>query len=1753
MEMEDLLGRCLLLDLEASHEGRLLAIGAVRKGEVLARQGSFAPAEACAELDRLAEGAEFLLGHNLLDFDLPLLSRLEPGLALLRLPVVDTLFLSPLAFPKNPYHHLVKDYKLVRDAKNDPVADARRAARLFADQWRAFAATNRAVLAFYRLCFAAATSTGDLAAQGLTRVFGALGAPAFSPREGLDWLTSRFQGIACDEALAAAGEEAFGERPRAGFAAALAYAVAWLQVAGGDSVLPPWVRHRFAAVPELLARLRERPCDRADCPYCTRTHDLSAQSKSFYGFEHFRSQPALPDGRPFQEGVIRAALAGRSLLAILPTGGGKSLCFQLPALIRHQRRGVLTIVLSPLQALMKDQVDALEAKSGRRSAAALYGLLTLPERGDVLERVRLGGVALLYVSPEQLRNRSFRRAVAEREIGAWVFDEAHCLSKWGHDFRPDYLYAARFIRERAAERAEAPQILCLTATAKREVQEEIRGHFQRELGLELDFFAGGVERSNLRFEVRPGPRARRAEEVHWLLMEKLGRGVAGGATAAASGQTSRATGSAVVYAATRRSATRLGRELEQRGWSAASFHGGLPAAEKRRVQEAFLGGGIEVVVATNAFGMGIDKSDVRLVAHAEIPGSLESYLQEAGRAGRDQHDADCVLLYDPEDVETQFQLGALGRLERRDVAEILRGLRRLERRLGRSQGTPLVLTPRELLRDDELETEIDSTDPYADNKVKTAVAWLERAGFLERDDNDTRIFQGRPRVASLEEARAKLAGLGLSAAQRERWLAILGALFAVDEERGLAVDELAELPACRPGPDALPGEAAKRILATLEDMATAGLIERGLRLSAVVRWQVADASQKAYFELAVLERTLLDLLRDAEPDPPAEEFLPLSLRRLNQRLVDAGQVSHPALLRRLLAAFAERSPGDGAMAALELRIRSADQLELRLPAGWTPVRAGLELRQSVAGRVLEAILGRVPVGTPPNAKLLVAFTLEDVTATLAADLELAGRLVDPLAAAERGLLDLHERGVIRLQQGLAVFRQAMTVRLLPTARRRSYGRGDFAALEAHYRERIFQVHVMNEYARRGLAAMGDALRLALAYFELDKGKFVARFFADRKEVLARATGEDSYQKLVERLGHPVQEAVVAASPGSNQLVLAGPGTGKTRVVVHRAAYLLRVERVRPQSLLVLCFNRAACSQLRRRLRELVGADARGVTIATFHGLAMRLTGASFADRLDQANEPGQLDDVVPAAVRLLRGEAGVPGFEAEELGDRLLGGLRHLLVDEYQDVDHAQVELVAAIAGRTEKDPDRRLSLLAVGDDDQSIYGFRGANLEFIQRFCEDYQAEVSYLLESYRATANVLAVAGQVIRRNRARMKTEQSITVDRARASADPGGRWGTLDALARGRVQVLECPNEAIAAAALVEEFERLRALDGDAPWTGFAVLARRRAELAAVRAAFEARGIPVSWALDRSRLPPLNRVREMAAFFAWANEHRAERRTASRLLAPLVTAGEPAAPPNAWRALLVELLEDWREETGDAELAVAAALEHLAETLFVERRELALGRGVYLGTVHAAKGLEFPHVAVLGGGWPAPYESAELEEERRVIYVAMTRAQETLLLVDRRDAPNGHLGGLGGAALLRRAAAPGWSLPAEAAGLSYEVLALSDLYLGFAGRLAAHDPVHAHLAALGPGGRLELRMRAAAIQLVDEAGITVAHLSQNARERWRSRLDEIAEVRVVAMLERRATDGDEAYRSLCRVERWEVPLVEVIVRVQARDSG
>ena len=359
----------------------------------------------------------------------------------------------------------------------------------------------------------------------------------------------------------------------------------------------------------------------------------------------------------------------------------------------------------------------------------------------------------------------------------WVFDEAHCLSKWGHDFRPDYLYAPRYIREHAELQGldEAPPVFCFTATAQREVVDEVCEVLANETGQTLERLLGGVERDNLTFEVRAAGPQEKLRVAAELIEEHVPVGQRG---------------SAVVFAATRKLTEEAAEFLRQREIPATAYHAGLDGHERREIQDRFIEAERAVIAATSAFGMGVDKPDVRLVVHLSMPGSLESYLQQAGRAGRDRAPAHCVLLSDPGDAETQFRLARRSRLHHADISAILRSVRTSKATV-ESGSRRTVITHVELMQIGSARARFDAEDRFEQTRVSAAVAWLERAGLLQRDENVNRVFQGTLRTKTLEEARARLAEQPLSAAMRVRMERVLTALALAPPDEALSADQIA--------------------------------------------------------------------------------------------------------------------------------------------------------------------------------------------------------------------------------------------------------------------------------------------------------------------------------------------------------------------------------------------------------------------------------------------------------------------------------------------------------------------------------------------------------------------------------------------------------------------------------------------------------------------------------------------------------------------------------------------------------------------------------------------------------------------------------------------------------------------------------------------------------------------------------------------------------------------------------------------------
>ena len=360
--------------------------------------------------------------------------------------------------------------------------------------------------------------------------------------------------------------------------------------------------------------------------------------KEVFGFDSFR---------PGQEEVIRAVLDGRDTLAVMPTGGGKSLCYQVPALMQES----LTVIVSPLISLMKDQVDSL-VQSAVTDAATLHSGLSPEERWEVERKVRDGEIKMLYVAPERLRSLEFVLSLRRSGVGLFVVDEAHCISEWGHNFRPDYLFLPRAVKDLGS-----PPVLALTATATPRVREDIL----RSLRMRSpEVVVTSFNRPNLTYRVLE---AKKKEQKLPLILDVIRSTPPPG----------------IVYATTRKECEELAASLRRSGVDAAAYHAGMGAGERSGVQERFMTDEVAVVVATVAFGMGVDKPNVRFVIHSSVPGSLPAYLQESGRAGRDGEPAECVTLYRGQDLGRRKRLIGLNAAGEDEVNSFFRALTEIER------------------------------------------------------------------------------------------------------------------------------------------------------------------------------------------------------------------------------------------------------------------------------------------------------------------------------------------------------------------------------------------------------------------------------------------------------------------------------------------------------------------------------------------------------------------------------------------------------------------------------------------------------------------------------------------------------------------------------------------------------------------------------------------------------------------------------------------------------------------------------------------------------------------------------------------------------------------------------------------------------------------------------------------------------------------------------------------------------------------
>lgn len=1267
--------KIVFFDTEINPETRkILDIGAVRSDGVKLHSPSL------GAFTSFIKGCTYVCGHNIIAHDLQYMNE-HIKAAIPNYIAIDTLCLSALLFPMRPYHALVKDDKLQSDSVNNPLNDSVKAKELFDDEISAYRALPAKL---QRIFCSLLANTKQF--YGLFHYLNE--APLPDPERAI---RDFFHDKICTSAdLSLLIKKVPIE---------LAYTLALVNTNDRHCVTPAWVLRNYPRVNNVIRLLRNTPCEEG-CEYCKRKLDVRTRLKDIFGFDSFRTY----NGEPLQENAARAAVEGKSLLAIFPTGGGKSITFQLPALIAGETARGLTVVISPLQSLMKDQVDNLSER-GIVDAVTINGLLSPIERAEAMERVESGLASILYISPESLRSASIERLLLSRNVVRFVIDEAHCFSAWGQDFRVDYLYIGDFIRSLQEQKNQKDKIAvsCFTATAKQKVISDICEYFKQKLNIDLELYTTSASRTNLHYcVIYKENDDDKYTELRNLIQQK--------------------NCPTIVYVSRTKRTHKLAAKLSEDGFPALPYNGKMESSDKVANQEAFLKDQVRIIVATSAFGMGVDKKDVGLVVHYDISDSLENYVQEAGRAGRDQSlQAECYVLFNDEDLDKHFILLNQTKLSMGEIQQVWKAIKDLTR-----THSSVCRSALEIAR----QAGWDDTTADIETRVKTAISALENAGYVERGKNVPKVYATSILVENMSEASACLEeSKRFNDKQRQNAKRIIKSLIssrsiakAGNDDAEARVDYLAD----RLG---LPKE---DIVASINLMREEGLLADSMDLSAYIRRNDSkNKSAQIVTRFAKLETFLIDRILVNPSD--------FTYKEVNDEAISSG-IDKATIkdIKTVIYYWTIRR-------YIKKETNAADAKSFLCPVIDIPtMKKQLQQRLELAYFIVNYLFEQSTETKSSGENVPVVFSLLKIQNEFNNRNEI--RVDDFEATAEdvqNALLYLSKIGAMDLEGGFLVLYSGLhlTRRIMNNSIR--YKNEDYRQLNEYYKLKIQQIHIVGEYAHMMVKNYDDALTFVNDYFFMEYRQFIAKYFkGTRLGEINRNITPGKYDKLFSELSEP-QLKIVDDDASKYIVAAAGPGSGKTRVLVHKLASLLLLEDVKHEQLLMLTFSRSAATEFKQRLISLIGNAAHYVEINTFHSYCFDLLG-----------KIGSLEDshdIVQKAAQMI------------ESGEVEIGRITKnvLVIDEAQDMDEHESALVHALMQRNED-----MRVIAVGDDDQNIYEFRGSNSQHMKDFIDIYGAARYELLDNYRSKKLIVSVANSFVTSISNRMKSNPLKAIQ-----TDPG----------------------------------------------------------------------------------------------------------------------------------------------------------------------------------------------------------------------------------------------------------------------------------------------------------------------------------------------------------------------------------------------
>ncbi len=1466
----------LFLDIETDLQGkRIYEIGVVYQKK---SYQSSSP-QHIANFMTLCSDISYLCGHNILEHDLPKIKKHSKLYTELKqFPVIDTLPVSLLFFNEYTHHALPKAYKNEDDFKNDPVKDCELTELLLERTVERYMQMQRPLQKIlYSLLYNDVKFEAFFSYLSQFVALEKLSSDALSA-----YIAAEYTEAISNKAYLA---EMIETSP-----VELAYILALLTPYIEIKAHPPKVLFDY---PHIVEKQRQ---------LCFNYEELSDMlgsiSKEIFGFGEFRFFPKLNpslfgSNTLSQREIVEASLRRESFLAILPTGGGKTFTFWLPAIIQASKYKSLTVVISPLQALIEDHIKSFESKIANYRAVAISGFMTPQERAESIEQVINGVADILYIAPESLRSNTIFSILKNRYVERFVVDEAHCLSTWGNDFRQDYYYICDFVQDLIDKKPfqEHIPISCFTATAKPGVIEDIKNYFKDGLGLDLGEYLAKPERNNLQYRAIDAPQKKKYTALLQLIEEHKG--------------------STLVYIPT---STKMCDEIAEKlvldtGKSVRSFHSKIESQEKMKILKDYILNRIEVIVATTAFGMGVDKPDITQVLHYEPSDSLENYSQEAGRGARDQDlVAQCPILYDESDLDKHFQTLRRSKITVSEINAIFRIIKNHPSR-------NIILSTKELAHQAGWDTE-DTGNDY-NTKIKTILLELEREGYIRRGRNRVRYFGDSVASDSREKLYQYLEDKGVNKEDQWQYIEILNRIFGKGKDTPIQIDDIAMIL----------GIEREKVALILNEFIDIGIVGDSKDMS--IEMIVSDI-QKLKF-LFQIEMKLLEYLLHHLGDM-------VTIKELNEYLIQA-EISNGNETEHILEIIKGwRSRGHFSFS----RINRQQNLWQYKFVHKEKFRALLSKRQMLLETLLKELLKQKQEDNTVGVSLV----------------KLKSKIGNfSLKEIDRGLLFLHRHKLIRLIGGRFIHYAPMQIERLALMEKKNkiYTKQDYKnRLEPYYRLKTEGVHIMGEYANKLLHNPKEASTFLQDYFTLKYDAFKRRYKLI-KEALSRPITIRRYKQIFDKLSDE-QKHIIEDHSSYAFMIMAGPGSGKTMVLVHKIASLVFTEDVRPEHFMMLTFSRSAVREFRMRLYHLIGESVYDMEINTFHAYALKLIGRT----VESGNSEVLKNAIIEATKQIQSGAMTLPYLKA-------------LVIDEYQDINEDAYRFIITIA---QVNPDMRL--IIVGDDDQCIMEYAGANVQFFNRFKKELslrnieEEEKSFaeynLLKNYRSTGSIVKYAESFIAQASQRVKSSPLY------AHRESGTK-----------VELIRYSGTHLLYPAVHHALEVLTETDD------LAILAFTNDEVMAIYSQLHKKGINARYLIDRPRFEVKN-IDEVRIFEWLLNKVAKNSTTYSKQhFEEALEKSENIFKGSKNLPLLKRIVYGFLNESEN--LSISIWMEWLEE-LDLDALERD-GAKVTVSTIHKSKGLEFDTVIMVA------QKPIQNDQDLRLYYVGMTRAKNRLTIFYRGD--------------------------------------------------------------------------------------------------------------------------------------------------------